>query len=327
VIAPSWIGDVVMATSFLSVLRKQNPDDFITVMCREYVADLLERSSFIDDLITYDRRAGVMRAAGRLRSRGTAWDATFILPMSVSSALIPFLAGTGRRIGYGGSGRSWLLSDSLRLKEPREVHLTGEYARIALHYSGKAEDDIPGPVVVPPYDWRKRVGALGLPEKYAAYSAGAKYGPAKMWPGERFAELARRLREEQGLHPVFIGSSEELAYIDTIKDKAGGLNLSGKSGIDDLMCVLRGASAVVGNDSGPVHVSAAMGVPTVSIFGSTSPKWTAPRGRYSSVVAATAGCSPCFRKECPEGDYHCLTEITVDAVFAAATELIKESAE
>jgi ADP-heptose:LPS heptosyltransferase len=121
-----------------------------------------------------------------------------------------------------------------------------------------------------------------------------------------------------------VGSAAERAYLDNIAVKTDGLNLSGKAGIGELMSVLRGAELVVGNDSGPVHVSAAMGVPTVSIFGSTSPLWTSPRGPSSREVTSGADCSPCFRKECPERDTHCLHDISVDDVFDAAIEIMRE---
>ena len=329
VLAPNWIGDVVMATPFLSILRKQNPDDLITVMCREYVSELLVRSSFSDKLITYDRTGGVRNAVLTL-SRGKpqkGWDAAFILPMSFSSALIACFAGTRRRIGYRGGGRGWLITDPVNMETHRKIHLSEEYARFAGKYGGATHDILPEPCVVPPYDWKESIAGLGIKGRYVVFAAGAKYGPAKLWPAERYIGLAGRLYGEAGLRPVLVGSSAEHAYLDNITGKTDGINLSGKSGVGDLMSVLRGADLVVGNDSGPVHVSAAMGVPTVSIFGSTSPVWTSPRGPFSRLVTSGADCSPCFRKECPEGDTRCLRDISVDDVFDAANEIMREKRE
>ncbi len=330
VIAPNWIGDVVMATPFLSLLRKENPDDFITVLCREYVSELLRRSAFLDRLITYRRKWGVRNSILALRAQRPdhGWDAAFVLPMSFSAALAAFFGGSGRRIGYRSGGRDWLLTDPVSADLHRKIHLAEEYARFAGLYSGSGTETLPGPCVVPPYEWKERVTAYGLEGGYAVFAAGAMYGPAKVWPRERFTALALRLREQTGLRTVTVGSEREREYLGGITEADdGALNLAGRSGIGDLMSILRGADLIVGNDSGPVHISAAMGIPTVSIFGSTSPEWTAPRGSRSRIVTSRAECSPCFRKECPEGDTHCLQDIGTDDVFDAAMEIMRESKE
>jgi len=316
-----------MATPFLSILRKQNPDDHITVLCREYVSELLARSSYTDRLIAYGRKGGMRGAILALRGDrpGRGWDAAFILPMSFSSALIAYLGGSRRRIGFRNSGRDWLVTDRVPMDLNRKIHLSEEYAGLASFYSGAGTDGTPDPCVVPPYNWKESAGRHGLEGRYAVFAAGASYGPAKVWPGERFISLARRLKDEEGLLPVMAGSPAERATLEIITSKTGGLNLAGRSGIGDLMSVMRGAEVVVGNDSGPVHVSAAMGVPTVAVFGSTSPGWTAPRGRYVRVVTSDAECAPCFKKECPEGDTHCLADIGTEEVFEAAVGIMREN--
>jgi len=326
VLAPNWIGDVVMATPFLSLLRKENPGDFITVLCRDYVAELLGRSAFIDDLITYRRDGGVGRAIRALRasSPDSGWSTAFLLPMSFSSALIAYLGRTGRRIGYRGGGRDWLLTDPVTPSRRGTIHLSEEYAALARVYSGGGEDAIPAPCVIPRYDWKEQIEGFGLRGGYVVLAAGAAYGPAKVWPLERFSELAARLRDEKGLRTVAVGSAGEREYLDRMTAADDAVNLAGRSDVGGLMSILRGADLVVGNDSGPVHVSAAMGVPTVSIFGSTSPVWTSPRGPRSTVVTSGADCAPCFRRECPEGDTRCMRDITVDEVFGAAKELMRE---
>ncbi len=328
VIAPNWIGDVVMATPFLSVLRNENPDDFVTVLCREYVSELLLRCTYIDRLVTCGK--GVPAAVRALRGGRPegGWDAAFLLPMSFSTAIAVFLSGSSRRFGYRSGGREVLLTDPVSSELHRTIHLSEEYVRFARLYSATEASETPAPCVIPPYDWKERTGAFGLEGGYAVFAAGAAYGPAKVWPLDRFAVLAGRLREEKGLRTVTVGSGKERDYLDQITEANDDvLNLAGRSGIGDLMSVLRGADLVVGNDSGPVHVSAAMGVPTVSIFGSTSPVWTSPRGPRSSVVTSGAGCSPCFKRECPEGDTHCLQDIDVDDVFDAAIEIMREKIE
>ena len=319
-----------MATPFLSLLRKENPDDFITVLCREYVSELLKRCVFLDRLITYRKKWGVRSPILALRAQRPdhGWDAAFILPMSFSAALAAFFGGSGRRIGYRSGGRDWLMTDPVSTDQHRKIHLAEEYARFVPLYSGSGTETLPEPCVVPPYDWKERVTGYGLEGGYAVFAAGAMYGPAKVWPRERFAALAGRLREQMGLRTVTVGSEREREYLGTITGADdGALNLAGRSGIGDLMSILRGAELVVGNDSGPVHISAAMGIPTVSIFGSTSPVWTSPRGVRSRIVTSGAECAPCFRKECPEGDTHCMQDIGIDDVFNAAMEIMRESKE
>ncbi len=328
VLVPNWIGDVVMATPFLSILRKENPDDFISVLCRDYVSDLLRRCAFLDNLITYGRKGGVRSAILALRAQRPdhGWDAAFVLPMSFSAALAACLGGSRRRIGYRSGGRDWLMTDPVSTDLHRKIHLSEEYARFARLYSGSGTETVPGPCVVAPYDWKERITGYGLESGYAVFAAGAAYGPAKVWPRERFTALAGRLREEMGLRTVTVGSEREREYLDGITEADdGALNLAGRSGIGGLMSILRGADLVVGNDSGPVHVSAAMGIPTVSIFGSTSPGWTAPLGPHSRVVTSGAECAPCFRKECPDGDMHCLQDIGPDDLFNAVMEIMRES--
>lgn len=319
-----------MATPFLSLLRKENPHEFITVLCRDYVSEMLRRCAFLDNLITYRKDGGVRSAILALRSQrpDKGWDAAFVLPMSFSAAVAAFLGGSRRRIGYRSSGRAWLLTDPVSLDLHRKIHLSEEYARFARRYSGAEAEVLPGPCVVPPDDWRERIAGKGLERGYVVFAAGAAYGPAKKWPLERFTALAEKLRESRGLRTVTVGSEREKKYLDRITGADDdALNLAGRSSIGDLMSILRGADLVVGNDSGPVHVSAAMGIPTVSIFGSTSPAWTSPHGPRSRIVTSGADCAPCFKKECPEGDTHCLQDISVDDVFDAAMKIMRESVE
>jgi heptosyltransferase-2 len=262
----------------------------------------------------------------RAESPERGWDAAFLLPMSFSAALIAYLGGTGRRIGYRSSGRDWLLTDPVSPGLHRKIHLSAEYAGFARVYSGTEVCEVPAPCVIPPYDWKERLKEFGLNGSYVVFAAAAAYGPAKVWPQDRFVALAGRLREEKNLRTVTVGSGKEKKYLDNITGgNEDALNLAGRSGVGDMMSILRGADLVVGNDSGPVHVSAALGVPTVSIFGSTSTVWTSPRGPLARVVTSGAECSPCFRKECPDGDTHCLRDIKVDDVFDAAMEIMRES--
>lgn len=316
-----------MATPMLALLRRAFSEDLITIGIRSYVAGLLERCPFADELVSWERRGGARGAAAELRSHRPegGWDAAFVLPPSLSSAIVARLSGARRRIGYGGGLRRLLLTDVPAREAGRDVHLSESYARL-VEALGAGSLPLPAPSIVPPYDWRERTGRLGLGGgRYAVLAAGASYGPAKMWPANSYAALARMILGEGFERIVLVGSSAERDGLDLIARQAGAgvVNLAGEIDVADLTAVLRGAAAVVGNDSGPVHIAAATGVPTIALFGSTSPAWTAPRGPRASVVSTGAECSPCFRRECPEGTVRCLSELAPGTVLEAVRETIR----
>lgn len=320
-----------MATPMLEVLRERPEAGMITVICREYVSQILERSSHIDRLLVYERRGGV-RSASSLLSRerpAGGWEAVFVLPPSFSSALLALVSKGRRRIGFGGWPRSMLLTDAVRPERDRMEHLSDSFVSLVDKVMPGREAGTPLPEVIPPDDWRERLVSLRMPGRYLVLAAGAAYGPAKVWPGRCFAEAARIICEGTEIVPVLTGSDGERETMERILEDTGmrGRNLAGSLEISDLISVLRGASAVLGNDSGPVHISAAMGRPTVAVFGSTSPDWTAPRGARSAFVSAGMECSPCFRRECPEGKPACLTGVKPDEAARVLKGLIREDSQ
>lgn len=326
--APNWLGDAVMATPFLFALRELLPDREINVLSRRYVSPVYRRCSAVDNLAAYERTGGVAGALESVRKHvpRAGREIGFVLPRSFSSALVTFLSGAGRRIGYGGDLRNLLLTDALPKSLYTEGHLTGVYMRLAERAADRMPGRVAHPVVVPPYAWQEHIGKLGLTEGYVVVSPGAEYGPAKVWSHERYAALVSRISAETGRHVVVVGTERDRSSANRILAGAGlaGSNLAGMSDVEGLLCVLRGAALVVGNDSGPVHLSASMGRPTVTIFGSTDPGWTAPIGRSTAVVRLEMDCSPCFRRECPDGAARCMLDIEPEMVWDAARELLRE---
>jgi len=329
VLAPNWLGDAVMATPFLFTLRRAFPDMSIYLLCRSYVAAIYRHCSAVDHLLVYEREEGIRGALNALR-KGVprrARDICFLLPVSFRSALLSFLAGARRRVGYGGDFRGMLLTDALPSKAYRSGHLVDAYIDLVKHVSGKGVEEAPLPVVVPSYEWEKDIQSFGLEAGYIVLSPGAQYGGAKVWPIDRFARLARLISKRTGRRVVVVGSTGEEPTGEEILAKAGlgtGRNLAGRCSVDELLAVLRGASLVIGNDSGPVHMAAAMGRPTLAIFGSTSPAWTAPRGRAVEIIRTAIDCSPCFERECPYGEPQCMMEIEPDFVCEKACRLLGE---
>jgi heptosyltransferase-2 len=314
-----------MATPFLLTLRRECSDAVISVVCRTYVADIFRRSSAVDVLMEYDSRGGIRSELSVIRKRRpkARWDTCYVLPPSFSSALAARLSGASRRIGYAGDWRGFLLTRAMPRSDLRERHLSHDYVRL-IDGTQRDPGNVPLPVVVPPYQWRRDIDEMGLAGDYFVCAAGAAYGRAKVWPLERYASLAAALVAKTGWRAVAVGSAAERPAAAEILEAVAGpsRNLAGAIGVEDLLSVLRGARAVVGNDSGPVHIAAAMGVPVVAVFGSTSPAWTAPRGAAVGIVTAGVDCAPCFKRECPRGDPLCLTEIEVEDVLKALSDVV-----
>jgi len=317
-----------MATPFLHVLRELFPDAFIHLFCRGYVSEVFRRSSAVDHIIEYESARGIGSRVHALR-RGRpprGWCIGFVLPPSFSSALATFLSGARRRIGFAGEMRGFLLTDAMAGMRARDEHLSRMYVRLAEHAAGADVADLPLPVVVPPYRWHDLVAVKRLEEPYIVIAPGAAYGTAKEWPLERYASLAERLTAHTGMRIVAVGATAEAEAQRRMAASTAApvLPLAGDLTPGDLLAVLRGAALVIGNDSGPVHLAAAMGRPTVAVFGSTSPAWTAPRGVAARIVACSSECAPCFRRECPDGEPNCLLGIGVDDLFKVSRDLLEE---
>ncbi len=325
VLAPNWLGDAVMSMPFFVELRESFPESRVTVSCSDYVFEVYRRSAAVDRFIrTYRSFGDRLSSIRRVRPDG-GWGLSFVLPPSFSSALAALLAGTGRRVGYGTDFRSFLLTDPLKGRYYKNGHLTDVYIRLVDAAGGKGKGGCKYPSIVPPEDWKDVVKNTGIHEDYAVLCAGASYGPAKRWPQSRFSGLSRILEKEMGMKIVKVGTESEKNYLDSIKGGEGGdINLAGKIDVRELICVLKGATVVIGNDSGPVHISSALETPTVSIFGSTSPDWTAPRGKRSEVLSSEMGCSPCFKRKCPLYSHaKCFDDITIQEVYEVIHEVLE----
>jgi heptosyltransferase-2 len=238
----------------------------------------------------------------RLKARG--YGHAIVLPNSWKSALVPFFAGIGLRSGYVGEARYGLLN---LLYREGDGSLAEHYVRLA---------DAPGfasrePLVAPqlafdPAQVAATQAKFGIAGAYAVLCPGAEYGAAKRWP--HFAELAERL----DLPAVLLGSRNDAAAAARV----GGKNLVGETTLDEAIDLIAGAARVVSNDSGLMHVAAALGRPQIAIFGSSSPERTPPQSAAARVLWLKLECSPCYERDCPLGHLRCLREITVEQVLA-----------
>jgi heptosyltransferase II len=303
VIAPNWIGDALMAQPLLMRLKQSGAN--VHVLAPEWVAPVVRRMPEVDEVIAAPFRHGPLQLGSRwrlgrsLKRRG--YDAAFVLPNSWKSALVPFFARIPKRIGYVGELRYGLLN-SLHRTEQSSMVL--HYARLA----GEPDTPLGRPVLsVSQEEILETCRRFGIKGEYTVLCPGAEYGPAKRWP--YFSELAAKL----GTPAVLLGSRNDEQAAAGIPGK----NLVGKTSLDEAIRLIAGAAAVVSNDSGLMHVAAALGRPQVALFGSSSPEHTPPASPRARVLWLKLECSPCFERECPLGHFRCMKEITVEQVLAA----------
>jgi heptosyltransferase-2 len=315
-----------MATPLLRSLEERFPEARIAVACRRYVAAIFEGGGPRRRLLVYGGEGVRARAAAAYRARPAGgFDACLVAPPSFSAALAAVASRARRRIGYAGGWRSALLTDALPAALYRRGHLSRAYLGLLERFAGETIAEVPLPAVETPDDWRETASRVCGGRPYCVLAPGATYGAAKAWPRARYAALARRISAAPGLAVVVVGGAGERGDAELLSAEAGAgaRNLAGKLTLGELVAVLRGAAVVAGNDSGPVHVAAALGVPTVAVFGPTSVEWTAPRGPAVRIVRAEAACAPCFRRECPRGTVECLERVDVEDVRRAVESLLK----
>lgn len=314
VIAPQWIGDAVMSEPLMR--RLQARGEHLTVGALPWVAPVYRAMPQVGEVIEFPFQHGGLQfrarraLAQRIRGR---FDAAYVLPNSLKSALLPLLAGIPRRVGYLGEGRVGLLTE--RLKNPRlRLPMVAFYS--ALSGDSGVEADRPR-LQLPAGTIDEALAAQGLTQgAYHVFAPGAEYGPAKRWPPGHFSALASSLEAPA----VLLGSAKEAALCGDIAQQARTgqcLNLAGRTSLMDAFGLIAGARSVVSNDSGLMHVAAALGVPQIALFGSSSPLHTPPLNERAHVLWLSQDpsyqppldCSPCFSRECPLGHTRCLLDI------------------
>ena len=329
IVGPSWVGDMVMAQSLLKALRARNPDTVGDVLAPPWSEPLLSRMPEVRRAIPMPVGHGELGLAARYRlgrrlSR-EGYDQAIVLPNSFKSAVIPFLARVPRRTGYVGECRWGLLNDARRLDKTRLPMTVQRFVAL-----GDAQTDpverIPAPELrVAPESVAKALGRLSLEAPggpLLALCPGAEYGPAKRWPAEYFAQIARsRLR--QGWQVWLFGSARDNEAAATVEDLAGEgcVNLTGRTELGEAVDLLSLASAVVSNDSGLMHVAAALSRPVVALYGSSDPGFTPPLTEKAEILSLGLSCSPCFQRTCPLGHLNCLRQLPPARVDAAIDRL------
>src|SRR4051812_42231361 len=296
-----------MAQPLLARLHAKIPGLKLDVLAPDWVAPAVRRMPEVDDVIAVPWRHGALQLKARwhlgrqLKSRG--YVQAIVLPNTWKSALIPFFADIPVRSGYVGESRYGLLN--LLYKKDAGESMPVHYARLSEPPGKEPQAPLAGPRLnAAPEQIAATLSRFGIQKPYAAFCPGAEYGPAKRWP--YFKELSQKVSIEK----VLLGSPNDEEAARGIEGK----NLVGKTTLDEAIDLIAGADYVVGNDSGLMHVAAALGRPQLALFGSSSPIHTPPLSAATRVLWLQVECSPCFQRVCPLGHFRCMREMTVERV-------------
>jgi heptosyltransferase-2 len=326
VIGLNWVGDNVLALpTYRALHHRFRSEGGIAVAAPEHIASLLASMGLFRKVLPWN---GTTRNRIRVLKSGRFRRAV-ILPNSFRAAMITYAAGIGERWGYSSDARGLLLTHSIRRNGERGHQLDDYSALLAAINAPRVVDEIPT-LKLPVHTRekaRKRMRAAGvrLDRPLFGLHAGGLYGQAKHWGDERYGEVAERLLDD-GYSVVMLTSPGERAQAEAIAEKYGNIPVVGGDGdVLQLAASISHCSVIVTNDSGPLHLAAALAVPSVSIFGPTDPARTVIPGA-TRVVSKAVSCSPCYERECPLRDHRCMTEISVDEVYTAAIGLLQEVA-
>ncbi|HEY0385637.1 MAG TPA: lipopolysaccharide heptosyltransferase II [Pyrinomonadaceae bacterium] len=335
----NWVGDAVMTVPALRALRALLPQAHITLATRPWARGLFDDADFIDELLIYERRPRDLRAVHRQTRewRRRRFDLAVLFQNAFEAALIAAAARVPARLGYATDGRRFLLTHPLLLPAWRsERHEVFYYLNIVAELEralfgtkeieGRAPDDTLRVSPERQAEARALLSAHGVQKERTliALCPGSTNSRAKRWPAERFAALADQLIEEADAEVLLVGSPDELEVSVQVSAamRHRPVMLTGETDLRQAVAVLSLASAVVTNDTGPAHIAAALGRPTLVIFGPTDPRTTRPFSEKAEIIRRPPECAPCMLRECPI-DHRCMTAITAAEVFARACALMR----
>jgi heptosyltransferase-2 len=354
----NWLGDAVMTTPALLRLREKFPDAHITLLTPEKLRDLWRHHPAVDETIPFALDENIFAVAQKLRR--AKFDCALVLPNSPRSALEVFLAGIPQRLGYARPWRDFFLTQAVPLRAtavkmhkrsaaeiqrlilqnteskipdsviPKSAHQIFEYLHLVAALGANAEPLAPQLAVTPEevVAAQEKFGLKKMERPVFGLNPGAEYGPAKRWPVEKFIAAAREIQRQTDCTWLLFGGKSDATITNQIESATGRrppaiLNLAGKTSLRELMALLKICRVLLTNDTGPMHVAAALGTPVVVPFGSTSPELTGPGlpgDPRNHLLKSAAPCSPCFLRECPI-DFRCMNGISAEQVVAGVVAL------
>ena len=317
--SPNPLGDACMAVPAIRALKKGRPDIELTIHCRENLVPFWQQVTEVDHVLSTPKSANPFKIARAVRQQSLFFEAALLFPNSARSAIEYFLARIPRIIGNRGHFRSLLLDQIPR--PPKKI--TGPPPHHSYTYLETVQQM--GADIKDPDLFEFSPAAISSPDNHTlnlGICPGAEYGAAKRWPIDRFAAVALQAHEKFNCNCTVIGSPAEKEIGDEFErlyKSSGCRNLVGKTSISEMIEELKQCDLLLTNDTGTMHLAAFLGIPTVSVFGSTEPALTSPLGSNHRILRHHVDCSPCFLRECPL-DFRCMTEVTVDETFEAVVK-------
>lgn len=333
IVGPSWVGDMVMAQTLFQCLQQRHPGCHIDVLAPDWSRPILERMPEVRAALSFPLGHGVLDLGARRKigkSLAKQYDQAILLPNSLKSALVPFFAGIPKRTGWKGEMRYGLLNDLRTLDKDRYPLMIERFMALALEPDAELAQPYPRPnLQIDPASRDATLAKFGLSLDHPvlALCPGAEFGEAKRWPAEHYAKVAEA-KIRQGWQVWLFGSQNDHAGGEELRSRLipglreESVNLSGQTSLAEAIDLMSTASAVVSNDSGLMHVAAALNRPLVAVYGSTSPQFTPPLADQVEIVRLGLDCSPCFERTCRFGHYNCLRELQPQAVLEALERLL-----
>ena len=329
-VAPAWVGDAVMSEPLIRIIALHDHAP-VDILAPPWVAPLFERMPNVGNVILAPFAHGRLDLKARwrlgqsLKARG--YHNAYVLPNSLKSALPTFFAGIPNRIGFTGESRFGLINRRQPLDKQKLPRMVDRFLALGPTGSSGADADMPRLSAKPgAVEALRSALHLATPNRLAVLCPGAEYGPAKRWPTEHFATLAKTL-DQAGYTVWIIGSAKDQEAGAAIESLSGGLaiNLCGRTKLAEAIDLMSAADIVVSNDSGLMHVAAALQRPLIALFGSSSPLFTPPLSKQVAILQHAVPCSPCFARTCRYGHLDCLTQLLPESVMASIRTLNPES--
>ncbi len=323
VVAPAWIGDLVISISFLNALRKINPNSKIDLLINENLSDIARSIPYISNVIVSKTKHGKLSLFYRIKLgmnlRKQNYTHCYILSNSLKSSIVPLVAGIQNRISYLGEFRYGFIN-----KIKQDFHRKDGMANRYLNLIDKRYIEDFKPTINHVTELKHISNKFKLKDRYITLCPDAEFGPAKRWPSEKWLELAERISDD--FQVVLVGQDKSINHKLKDLNKKNFKNLIGKTSLDDVMKILQKSYCVVANDSGLMHVAAALGRPVVGIYGSSSPDYTPPLIEEDKkiVLYENLSCSPCYKRVCPLSHTDCLNNISVENVKDSISKLVKQ---